>query len=166
MKNIRKILFPTDLSELSFAAVEMLTSVAELYRAEVYVVHVLESFPGLKPGKGVRAVKGDVHAAERSAKRVLDDLEQRAHLSKVVNIIRQGDPRTEIVRCARELGVDLIVMATHGRTGISHVLLGSVAEQVVRYAPVPVLTVKPQRIAARIVEQGDIDEQLHVPSRP
>jgi nucleotide-binding universal stress UspA family protein len=57
-------------------------------------------------------------------------------------IIRQGRPATEIVEAAREIEADLIVIATHGHTGLKHVLLGSVAENVVRHAPCPVLTVR------------------------
>ena len=56
--------------------------------------------------------------------------------------VRPGRPATEIVEAARELAADLIVIATHGRTGLQHVLLGSVAENVVRHAPCPVLTVR------------------------
>ena len=58
--------------------------------------------------------------------------------------VAAGHPAETIVRMARELAVDLIIMATHGRTGVSHLLLGSVAEHVVRHAPCPVLTVRQQ----------------------
>jgi nucleotide-binding universal stress UspA family protein len=57
-------------------------------------------------------------------------------------VISFGVPFVEIIRAARDYGVDLIVMGTHGRTGVSHILIGSVAERVVRKAPCPVLTVK------------------------
>jgi nucleotide-binding universal stress UspA family protein len=56
--------------------------------------------------------------------------------------VRQGQPVQEIVRHAQEAGVDLIILSTHGRTGLRHVLMGSVAENVVRYAPCPVLVVR------------------------
>jgi nucleotide-binding universal stress UspA family protein len=61
---------------------------------------------------------------------------------KVEEILRIGVPFLEIVKAAKEREVDLIVMGTHGRTGLSHVLIGSVAENVVHHAPCPVLTVK------------------------
>lgn len=168
MKDLRKILFPTDLSDLSFAAAEVLASVASRFDAEVYALHVVEPFPGVMPGEGSAMPPGAAKEAERKAMTRLDELlrQNLPGLQAVVKVARHGDPRTQIVRCARELGVDLIVMATHGRTGISHVLLGSVAEQVVRYAGVPVLTVKPKGFAAGLVEQQDIDEQLHVKARP
>ncbi len=82
------------------------------------------------------------------------------HLTKVTNELKAsgfdvepvfvlGKPYMEIVKAATEFDVDLIVIASHGRSGISHLLLGSVAEKVVRLAPCPVLTVKPPLSAAR-----------------
>ena len=56
--------------------------------------------------------------------------------------VREGDPSREIIRAAADLGADLIVLGTHGRTGVAHLLIGSVAEKVVRKSPVPVLTVR------------------------
>jgi nucleotide-binding universal stress UspA family protein len=79
----------------------------------------------------------------------------------IVPVVRRGDPAREIVRFAREEGINLIVIATHGRTGLAHVLMGSVAEKVVRHATVPVLTAKPDSMRPPLMEQEDINEQLH-----
>jgi len=80
----------------------------------------------------------------------------------VKKIVRFGDPSKEIVTFAQEEKMDLIIISTHGRTGLSHVLLGSVTERVVRHSLVPVLTVKPLSIQNQIMEEEDIDEQLHL----
>jgi nucleotide-binding universal stress UspA family protein len=62
----------------------------------------------------------------------------------VIPAVVEGSPKTEIIQYARKRNIDLIVIATHGRTGLAHVLIGSVAETVVRTAPCPVLTVRPE----------------------
>jgi len=64
-------------------------------------------------------------------------------------VVRTGDPAETIERAAQELGIDLIVMATHGREGLSHFVIGSIAEKVVREAPCPVLTVRPELLAPK-----------------
>ena len=70
----------------------------------------------------------------------------RTHVPAEMNaiaVLRKGEPYREIIRFAEEENADLIILATHGRTGLSHMLMGSVAEKVVRHSSVPVLTVKP-----------------------
>jgi nucleotide-binding universal stress UspA family protein len=83
---------------------------------------------------------------EPAAQEELDRLEVPGaeQVRQVVREVQSGPPFVEIVRYAKEHDVDLIVMGTHGRTGIAHALIGSVAEKVVRKAPCPVLTVRPE----------------------
>jgi nucleotide-binding universal stress UspA family protein len=68
------------------------------------------------------------------------------------------------VKYASAEGMDLIIMATHGRTGLAHVVMGSIAEKVVRHSEVPVLTIKPLPLHPTWVKQQDVDEQLHLQS--
>jgi nucleotide-binding universal stress UspA family protein len=81
-------------------------------------------------------------AAEKALTRVLDP--QWSAGRTVVQAVVEGSPKVEIVRYARLHAIDLIVLATHGRTGLAHLIIGSVAESVVRTAPCPVLTVHPE----------------------
>lgn len=94
----------------------------------------------------IAAVSDEVLQPEVAAKRALDELEDPGfeHAERVDRVIRMGTPFVEIVRYAKEKEIDLIVMGTHGRTGVVHALIGSVAEKVVRKAPCPVLTVRPE----------------------
>jgi len=81
----------------------------------------------------------------------------------LVPVVKTGSPAAVIKRFAEEEGMDLIVMATHGRTGLRYILMGSVAERVVRISSVPVLTVKPQPLREAILKREDIETELHLP---
>ena len=138
------ILVPVDFSETSLHALAYAIDVAETTRAKVHVLHVcpllvyaLESgavpdAPGFseKLHAGLRAKLGDV--AERVAARGL----------AVETSLVDGNPAHVIADVARSAGADLIVMATHGRKGFDHMMVGSVTERVVRMSPVPVLSVR------------------------
>ena len=153
MITLQKILVPTDFSDFSRQALEFALSLAEEFRAKLYVMHVWEL-----------PMTSSLLPPEPYPESVLTE-EQKAgaeHLTKVTNELRAsgfdaepvfvfGKPYMEIVKAAADLEVDLIVLASHGRSGISHLLLGSVAEKVVRLAPCPVFTVKLPLPAARRV---------------
>ena len=81
---------------------------------------------------------------------------------RLTQVVRTGRAAEEITRFAREENIDLIVMATHGWTGVKHALLGSVAEKVVRYAAVPVMTVKPLPVREALLRDEDIENELHL----
>ncbi|MCK5572484.1 MAG: universal stress protein, partial [Bacteroidetes bacterium] len=81
---------------------------------------------------------------------------------KLTRVIRSGPPAEQIKRFAEEVGIDLIVMATHGRTGFHHIVMGSVAEKVVRLSGVPVLTVKPRPLRESILRDEDVETELHL----
>src|SRR6202035_4048853 len=89
-----------------------------------------------------RYIKESRAAAEKLLASVLDP--QWSAGRRVVQAVVEGSPKVEIVRYARTQEIDVIVLATHGRSGLAHVIIGSVAESVVRTAPCPVLTVRPE----------------------
>lgn len=144
---IQKILLPTDFSGYSASATRYACELADKYGAELHLLHTLEIHPAVTPDFGMglalpRYVSESKAAAEKSLQNVVDPQWAQSH--KVTHAIREGSPIKEIVRYAREQGIDLIVISTHGRTGLAHVIMGSVAESVVRTAPCPVLTVRPE----------------------
>jgi nucleotide-binding universal stress UspA family protein len=83
-------------------------------------------------------------------------MESEAHLVRVESTVMEGDPATMILRAAEETHSDVIVMGTHGRTAVARLLLGSVAEAVLRKAPCPVLTAKPVAERKKVVVEGEV----------
>lgn len=133
-----RILVPTDFSPPSDAALAYARTLAGTFRAKLLVLQVLES-------EFLRAVVADPHDLETAALRQLqehltDDDRRRLHAVAVIE--RSDEPADEIISYARSGNVDLIVMGTHGRSGLAHLLMGSVAEKVVRSAPCPVMTLR------------------------
>lgn len=144
---IQRILLPTDFSKLSAAATNYACELAAQYDAELHLLHTLEthtsSAPAFEMGLALPTyISESKAAAEKSLAGVLDP--QWIAGRKVIQSVVEGSPKVEIIRYARNQNIDLIVLSTHGRTGLSHVLMGSVAENVVRTAPCPVLTVRPE----------------------
>jgi nucleotide-binding universal stress UspA family protein len=142
---IRQILAPTDFSDHSKQAIAYARQLAKLFGARLLLLHVVElpPFPieGLPPGRLGGTILDDL---ERQA---ADDLAQVLPQETEVEVERRvvtGVPYRKIVEVAAAEKVDLIVMATHGRTGLGHLIMGSVAERVVRTAPCPVLTMRPR----------------------
>ena len=141
---IKRVLIPTDFSETSTAAVNYGVDLAERYDASLHLVHVIEkSAIPPEPEFPLGIFEGQTVARERLVA-VLNAAQRKAFRADVA--VKIGHPSLEIVRYAKEHDIDLIVMGTHGRSGVSHLLMGSVAEKVVRNAPCPVLTVRhPER---------------------
>lgn len=140
---IRKILCPVDFSESSSHALLYARAFASAHDATLKLLHVIEeptcfaSDDVLYDAESISRLKT---ACEDELQAVVSQVKtEHEDVSCELSI---GQPFSEIVRCARADDVDLIVMGTHGRTGLAHVLIGSVAERVVRKAPCPVLTVK------------------------
>jgi len=135
----------TDFSSHSANAMRYGYSFAKQYGSALHVVHVVQDvLPYVANVEMPIAPAVLVDDMERAARQQLEEVVPEAWDSElqVVRVLRRGSPFVEIVRYAKEQDVDLIVMGTHGRTGIAHMLLGSVAEKVVRKAPCPVLTVR------------------------
>src|SRR5215472_1369718 len=144
---IKRILLPTDLSSYAATATKYACELATKFDAELHLLHTLEihlaSTPGFAMGLALpQYVQESRAAAEKALAGVLDP--QWSAGRKVVRAVVEGSPKVEIVRYARSQGIDLIVLATHGRSGLAHVIIGSIAESVVRTAPCPVLTVRPE----------------------
>jgi nucleotide-binding universal stress UspA family protein len=131
-----RILVPIDFSAPSEAALAYGQEIADRFDAALHLIHIAEN-PFL------RAVVSDRRSLEEAPARWLQDRLTEADCRRgAVAIVEQSDePATEILRYAKSANIDLIVMGTHGRTGLARVVLGSVAEAVVRDAPCPVLTV-------------------------
>ena len=141
---VRNILVPTDFSPTSDAALHYATQMALTLGARLYLMHV----PG-KTGEHFEAnfPLGRFETASRERLSSFLTQEELARL-RPEYALRVGVPADEIVRYADLCNIDLIIMGTHGRSGIAHVLIGSVAEQVVRVAPCPVLLVRARKRAA------------------
>ena len=147
MIELKRILLPTDFSDYSANATAYATSFADKFGTELHLLHVLQDLVAMVPEPGLAfPPPGDyMQELQQSAEQALAQLPDPApsDASKIVRVTCQGPPFVEIIRYAKENEIDLIIMGTHGRSGLAHVLLGSVAERVVRKAPCPVLTVRP-----------------------
>jgi universal stress protein A len=144
---LQKILLPTDFSNYSAAATKYACELATRFDAELHLLHTLELHLASTPGFGMGIapptyINESRAAAEKSLAGILDPKWSAGRT--VIQAVVEGSPKTEIIQYARKQNIDLIVLATHGRTGLAHVIIGSVAETVVRTAPCPVLTVRPE----------------------
>jgi len=145
---IQRILVPVDYSEPSTKALSLALEIAERLNAEIEVVHAWD-----KPAYITENVMS--HRSEHTAPALLDQIGQTAETDlaeflstipvpqklSLTHRLLSGEPGTQILRALREGNYDLVVMGTHGRSGLSHLLLGSVTERIVRLSSVPVLTV-------------------------
>jgi nucleotide-binding universal stress UspA family protein len=145
MEGFKAILCPVDFDQNSMEALELAKKVAATNRAVLHLFHVVPILPAL----------GEPQVVSRSADDKVEEERARAQLEEIVAQRLRGIPceihlrdafpphiAEAVIRMAEEVQADLIVMATHGRVGISHFFLGSVAEKVVREAPCPVLSVR------------------------
>jgi nucleotide-binding universal stress UspA family protein len=143
---IRRILVPIDFSEHSKNALEYAIPVALQFDAELLLVYVVE--PMVYPADlsfGQISIPSVEPELRQRGKEELDNLVDKQIAGRVRSktSIRTGKPFLEIIAAAKEEDVDLIIIATHGHTGVEHILFGSTAEKVVRKAPCPVLVVRP-----------------------
>jgi nucleotide-binding universal stress UspA family protein len=146
MSRIRRILHPSDFSRASAAAFAKAVEMAKTNRAELLVVHVLTPvIPMIGDGYVSPKVYQEVEATARAqAEAQLDRLIAKAKTARVrvKGLLMEGVPHEQISRAARSKRADLVVIGTHGRTGLAKFFLGSVAGRVVSIAPCPVLTVR------------------------
>ena len=145
-----RILFPTDFSEASLEALPYGLELADLFNAELLIMHVV---PALPPMSADAEYTTDV---ARLASKLRGDAEAKLHESlagkipaqlKTRRILVQGRAAEQILRAIEEYQIDLVVISTHGLTGWRHMVLGSVAEKVVRLSPIPVLTVRARMVS-------------------
>ena len=143
--DIKKILVPIDFSDYSKSALKYAVNFCKNFNAEMILIYVVE--PVIYPpdfSMGQIAIPSVNAEWDERARQELNKLakEEIPDNVPVKTIIKTGKPFLEIIENAGELDVDLIIIATHGRTGVEHILFGSTAEKVVRKAPCPVLTLR------------------------
>jgi nucleotide-binding universal stress UspA family protein len=157
---VKRIFIPTDFSDCSEEAVEYAISLAQVFQARVFLLHVMEpvvygldfsvTHPGAEPT--VRQRLGEMMQQRVEKIRGLG-IEAEGHFVT-------GTPFVEIIKAAQKHAADLIIMGTHGRTGLAHILLGSTAERVIQRARCPVLTVKAEgQISTSLEKVGAMPEQ-------
>ena len=139
---LKRVLVPVDFSDCSKKALAYAVPFAKQFGAEIVIIYVVQPYPPVPEMTAVdfdailtQARKGGEGELAKLRESITDDV-------TVKTVLRVGRPDLEIVRAADELNADLILLSTHGRTGLGRVFLGSVAEHVTRYAHCPVLTVR------------------------
>lgn len=148
MKAINKILFPVDLSEASSKLAPDVIDFARKFGAELHLLLVTGTFEKFKtfyiPHPSLKTFGDEV--LRGGQKRLVEYVEENfSEFSKVKTAVVQGDPAEEILKYAEAEKVDLVIMGTHGRKGLDRILFGSVANEVVKRSPAPVLTINPYR---------------------
>ena len=147
MIQLNKILVPTDFSEFSGHALRYGCEFAKRFNAKLYLLNVVEDLYPIVPEPGMSSVLAPNYLVDLSdsANREIEKLptEEMGTGLAIERAVLTGTPFLEIIRYAREQDCDLIVIGTHGRSGLVHALMGSVSEKVVRKAPCPVLAVRP-----------------------
>ena len=141
--SIKKIILATDFSETSKDASYHALLLAQTFKAELKALHVFDPSAWNVPSLATDASVGGPEEARQRGKDNLEELAKSFDL-EVETIFAEGDPGHEIVRVAEELNADLVVLGTHGLTGLKRIAIGSVAEFVGRHAPCAVFTVRPK----------------------
>jgi nucleotide-binding universal stress UspA family protein len=145
MEQIKKILVPIDFSDYSKNALKYAVQFAKQFDAKIYLIYVVE--PMIYPADfsmgqvAIPSTDIDLHSrAEEELRKLSKDFINGS--LQVEILIKTGKPFVEIIETASANDIDLIIIATHGHTGVEHLLFGSTAEKVVRKAPCPVLTLR------------------------
>lgn len=146
---IKKILFPVDLTENASKILPYVLSISETYDSMIYLFHVVngvdEWTSHYVPHTSLDRVKEEVlKGAKGAMKRVCNEQLQRC--PNFQRKIVAGDPATEILKAIDTEGIDLVIMGSNGRNGLEQTIFGSVAENVVKKSPVPVLVLNPHRL--------------------
>ena len=144
MIDIKKILMPTDLSEYAHHALVYASELSSTFGATLHLIYVVDTewlvtYGGLALHHLEETI---LDRLKKEGEEDLQELKRELGEIEVETAVRVGNPPVAVERYARENDIDLIVLATHGRTGLSHVLFGSKAERLVQSAPCPVLTIK------------------------
>lgn len=149
MKEFKRILFPVDFSESSAKIVPYVQTVAKKFDSEIhilFVARILDYFTGIYvPAPSITTMEKDI--IDGAEKRLYEFMDE--HLRAFANTktaVVAGDASEEIIKYIEDRHIDLVIMGTHGRKGLDKVIFGSVAERVVKTAPVPVMVVNPHKI--------------------
>jgi nucleotide-binding universal stress UspA family protein len=142
--NVQRILFPTDFSQYNDAALQYASTLAAEADALLYIVHVdeMRDLNAAMGESGYLIAAAVAHEGRPELRRRLEEVVPTTEELIYEHYYLRGSPVTEILRFAERENVDLIVMGSHGRTGLSRLLMGSIAEGVMRKAPCPVLVVR------------------------
>lgn len=146
--NIKKILVPIDFSDYSKESLRYAVNFSKIFNSELILIYVIEPVvypPDFSMGQiAIPSVnlEMDKRASEELSNLAKKEIPQEI---KTKTLVKTGKPFIEIINSASEEKVDLIIIATHGHSGVEHILFGSTAEKVVRKAPCPVLTLRPHK---------------------
>jgi nucleotide-binding universal stress UspA family protein len=139
-----RILIPTDGSDAVMPAVKMALDLAKTYDATLHALFIVDQPPSVTgTGEGFTGIDNLLNELEEEGRHATDTIADQAEDSNVEikSSVQRGNPHDDILAYANEYAIDLIVIGTHGRTGVKRALLGSVTEDVVRHSEIPVLTV-------------------------
>jgi len=142
---IKKVLVPIDFSDYSKSALKYAVNFAKSFNADIILIYVVEPIiypPDFSMGQIAMPsinTEWDDRAKDELLKLAKSEI---ADIANVKTVIKTGKPFVEIIETAKEENIDLIIIATHGHSGVEHILFGSTAEKVVRKAPCPVLTLR------------------------
>lgn len=144
MFNLKSILVPTDFSSLSHSSLDYAKDLADNMNATIHLLHVIDNsipFIPVKQNLNEKEISSSLEIqTQKHLSALAREIESESDV-KVIGVIKHGIDYEEITKYANEFGIDLIVIATHGRTGIMHSLLGSVAEKVIQHSKCPVLVI-------------------------
>jgi len=149
MVEIKKILFPCDLTQNSSKILPYVLSVSEKYNSTIYLLHVVQDLHRwgqlYVPHPSMTVLQKEaLEAAEKAMDRICE--EQLQSCPNFQRRIVSGDEATEILKTIDSEGIDLVIMGTHGRKGLEQTIFGSVAGNLVKKSPVPVLTINPYKL--------------------
>ncbi len=147
--HLKKVLFPTDFSPFSEKTLPFARAMCREFGAKLILLHV-NDFPLVVPEYLPELSTSPVQDMEEYSKEALENLKNSITDVPVETRLATGHPHTEIAKLVDAENIDLAVISTHGRTGVAHALLGSVAEKIVRKAHCPVMTVRPDKVGAPV----------------
>jgi nucleotide-binding universal stress UspA family protein len=157
---VKNVLFATDFSEASEAALPYAAAFSARYGSQIHLTHVLPEVTFLRPGVPDSAVIGSTYEDARSGvHQKMRRLALRLKDYPQCTYIRHGEIPRVVSDLVREQEIDLVVAGTHGRTGLGRLIMGSVAEEILRQAPCPVLTVGPNVVGAKVRNMAHRDRE-------